>query len=94
MLVAYLKTIRPRFFLLKQGSGSCNNFGINLDLKKQSLDSDEGIEAIQVPWLAQVLTPNTIVDWNFTTTPQIGLGNRSISYPRGRVLGGSSSVSK
>lgn len=54
--------------------------------------SDEGIEAIQVPWLAQVLTPNTIVDWNFTTTPQIGLGNRSISYPRGRVLGGSSSV--
>ena len=56
--------------------------------------SDQGIEAIKVPWLAETLTPNTIVDWNFTTTPQAGLANRTFSYPRGRVLGGSSSVSK
>ncbi|ETW77972.1 aryl-alcohol oxidase-like protein [Heterobasidion irregulare TC 32-1] len=55
-------------------------------------NSDQGIEAIKVPWLAETLTPNTIVDWNFTTTPQAGLGNRTFSYPRGRVLGGSSSV--
>lgn len=55
-------------------------------------NSDEGIEAVKVPWLAETLTPNTIVDWNFTTTPQAGLGNRTFSYPRGRVLGGSSSV--
>ncbi|KIK62558.1 hypothetical protein GYMLUDRAFT_504705 [Collybiopsis luxurians FD-317 M1] len=31
-------------------------------------------------------------DWNFTTTLQLGLNNRSIFMPRGFVLGGSSSV--
>ncbi|KAJ3536614.1 hypothetical protein NMY22_g5955 [Coprinellus aureogranulatus] len=30
--------------------------------------------------------------WNFTTTPQPGLGGRSIDYDRGFVLGGSTSV--
>ena len=33
-------------------------------------------------------------NWNYTTTPQPGLNGRSVSYPRGRVLGGSSSISK
>ena len=33
-------------------------------------------------------------DWNYTTTPQPGLNNHTIPYPRGRILGGSSSISK
>jgi choline dehydrogenase len=32
------------------------------------------------------------VDWNYATVPQPGLGGRSIPYPRGKVLGGSSSI--
>ncbi len=32
-------------------------------------------------------------DWNYTTTAQPGLDNRSYPYPRGRLLGGSSSAS-
>jgi glycine/D-amino acid oxidase-like deaminating enzyme len=32
------------------------------------------------------------VDWAFTTTPQRALGDTQIFYPRGRVLGGSSSI--
>jgi choline dehydrogenase len=32
------------------------------------------------------------VDWAFTTTPQAGLDGAEIFYPRGRVLGGSSSI--
>jgi choline dehydrogenase-like flavoprotein len=32
------------------------------------------------------------LDWAFTTQPQRGLNNRSLSIPRGRVLGGSSAV--
>ncbi|MDX3853117.1 GMC family oxidoreductase [Streptomyces sp. AK02-01A] len=32
------------------------------------------------------------VDWGFTTVPQAGLGGRTIPYPRGKVLGGSSSI--
>ncbi|KAH9033956.1 hypothetical protein EDB84DRAFT_1270048, partial [Lactarius hengduanensis] len=31
--------------------------------------------------------------YNETTVPQTGFGGRSIGYPRGRTLGGSSSVS-
>lgn len=31
-------------------------------------------------------------DWMFRTTPQDGLNGRSLAYPRGRVLGGSSAI--
>lgn len=31
-------------------------------------------------------------DWMFRTTPQPGLNGRSLAYPRGRVLGGSSAI--
>jgi choline dehydrogenase len=31
-------------------------------------------------------------DWRFTTTPQPGLAGRAIAFPRGKVLGGSSSI--
>ncbi|KAF9265032.1 alcohol oxidase, partial [Marasmius fiardii PR-910] len=31
-------------------------------------------------------------DWNYTTTPQAGLNNRRTPFPRGFILGGSSSV--
>jgi len=33
-------------------------------------------------------------DWNCTTSPQPGLNGRSVLYPRGKILGGSSSTSK
>lgn len=32
------------------------------------------------------------VDWDFTSVPQEALGDRTVPYPRGRVLGGSSSI--
>lgn len=32
------------------------------------------------------------VDWNYRTTPQAGLLDRSIPWPRGRVFGGSSAI--
>jgi choline dehydrogenase-like flavoprotein len=32
-------------------------------------------------------------DWNYTITPQPGLGGRSLIYPRGKILGGSSTFS-
>ncbi|KAF7357765.1 Alcohol oxidase [Mycena venus] len=42
-------------------------------------------------WLV-IATPNTPWDWNYTTTPQVGLNGRTVAFPRGFVLGGSSSV--
>jgi choline dehydrogenase len=35
---------------------------------------------------------NARTDWCYKTQPEPGLGGRSIGYPRGRVLGGSSSI--
>ncbi|TFK19656.1 pyranose dehydrogenase [Coprinopsis marcescibilis] len=36
---------------------------------------------------------NSTYNWNFVTEPQRGLNNRTFEYPRGHVLGGSSSLS-
>ncbi|KAJ7493660.1 alcohol oxidase [Mycena latifolia] len=54
--------------------------------------SNQDVLNIIVPFYASRATPNTPQDWNYTTTAQTGLNGRSISYPRGFVLGGSSSV--
>ncbi|KAJ6498230.1 alcohol oxidase [Mycena vulgaris] len=54
--------------------------------------SSEDILNIMVPFFATRATPNTPQDWNYTTAPQTGLAGRSVPYPRGFVLGGSSSV--
>lgn len=32
------------------------------------------------------------VDWRYSTTPQPGLGGRIVAYPRGKVVGGSSTI--
>ncbi|KAJ6625736.1 aryl-alcohol-oxidase from pleurotus Eryingii [Mycena sp. CBHHK59/15] len=36
---------------------------------------------IIVPLYCTQATPDTAQDWNYTTTPQVGLGGRSIAYP-------------
>ncbi|ETF00307.1 choline dehydrogenase [Advenella kashmirensis W13003] len=45
---------------------------------------------IPVGYLYCIGNPDT--DWCFTTHPDAGLNGRSIAYPRGRVLGGSSAI--
>jgi choline dehydrogenase len=45
---------------------------------------------IPVGYLYCIGNPRT--DWLFKTEPQPGLGGRSIGYPRGKVLGGCSSI--
>ncbi|KAK0479236.1 aryl-alcohol oxidase precursor [Armillaria novae-zelandiae] len=46
----------------------------------------------EVPFFCVGATPGTPLDWNFTTTEQPGLNGRSIPFPRGFGLGGSSAV--
>ncbi|KAG5651689.1 hypothetical protein H0H81_007820 [Sphagnurus paluster] len=46
----------------------------------------------EVPFLGPELAAPNIYNWNFTTVPQKGLGGREIPYPRGHILGGSSSI--
>ena len=45
---------------------------------------------IPVGYLYCIGNPRT--DWGFKTEPEAGLGGRSILYPRGKVLGGCSSI--
>ncbi|KAK7464989.1 hypothetical protein VKT23_006198 [Stygiomarasmius scandens] len=47
---------------------------------------------IQVPFYCTRATPDTPFDWNYSSTPQEALLNRTIPYRRGHVLGGSSST--
>ncbi|RXW17381.1 hypothetical protein EST38_g8468 [Candolleomyces aberdarensis] len=52
---------------------------------------DRGVLNIEVPYFAS-RRMGSPYDWNYTTVPQPGLNGRTIPYPRGRVLGGSSSI--
>ncbi|KZT25424.1 GMC oxidoreductase [Neolentinus lepideus HHB14362 ss-1] len=47
---------------------------------------------VTVPGLDLTVTGGSIVDWNYTTAPQVNLNNRQVAYPRGYILGGSSST--
>ncbi|MGY1654097.1 GMC family oxidoreductase [Geodermatophilus sp. SYSU D01119] len=52
--------------------------------------SDDVLE-VQVP-AAMYKVWRTRRDWNYTTGPQPGLGGRELFWPRGKLLGGSSSI--
>lgn len=49
------------------------------------------MDEIQIPYFVSQI--DATFDWNYTTVPQDALQNRTIPYPRGHVLGGSSSTS-
>ncbi|KAF7375803.1 GMC oxidoreductase [Mycena sanguinolenta] len=54
--------------------------------------SNEGVIDAIVPffWANLSAEPN-IYEWNYTTTPQVGLNNRSVPYSRAHILGGCTS---
>ena len=45
-----------------------------------------------IPLLAGVAYWHKASNWNYVTTPQPGLDGRAIKWPRGKVLGGSSTI--
>ncbi|KAJ7190458.1 aryl-alcohol oxidase-like protein [Mycena pura] len=51
--------------------------------------SNEGVIDVIVPFF--VTSEPSIYEWNYTTTLQVGLNNRSIPYPRAHILGGCTS---
>ena len=55
---------------------------------------NNGVLPTIIPFLVTSLVPSSPETWNFTTAPQVGLGGRTVAYPRGKMLGGSSSVSE
>ncbi|KAJ7924083.1 aryl-alcohol oxidase [Mycena leptocephala] len=54
--------------------------------------SNEGVINSIVPFFVNnLLSGPNIYEWNYTTTLQVGLNNRSIPYPRAHILGGCTS---
>ncbi|KAJ7280616.1 alcohol oxidase [Mycena rebaudengoi] len=54
--------------------------------------SNEGVIDSIVPFfVGNLLSGPNIYEWNYTTTLQVGLNNRSIPYPRAHILGGCTS---
>ena len=47
---------------------------------------------IHIPAGMRKLLRNPLVNWNYTTEPEKSSGERRIDWPRGRTLGGSSSI--
>ncbi|KAK0448895.1 aryl-alcohol oxidase [Desarmillaria tabescens] len=58
----------------------------------QSLPRTADILVTQVPFFCTLATPDTALDWNFTTTSQPGLNGRALPFPRGLGLGGTSAI--
>ncbi|KAF5361294.1 hypothetical protein D9758_010281 [Tetrapyrgos nigripes] len=81
------------------GAGTAGNViatRLSEDPTKSVLVIETGIDdtdvlPVHVPFFG-FNNEGSIVDWNFTTVPQKELNNRTISVPRGFVLGGSSSI--
>ncbi|KAF5359270.1 hypothetical protein D9756_003070 [Leucocoprinus leucothites] len=67
------------------------NPNYNVLVLEAGVSNDNVLDAI-VPFFSDSVVPFTPWDWNYTTTIQPGLNNRSIAYPRGHLLGGTSSV--
>jgi choline dehydrogenase len=47
---------------------------------------------IHIPAAMRALLRNPLVNWNYTTEPETSSGERRIDWPRGRTLGGTSSI--
>ncbi|KAJ3807127.1 hypothetical protein F5876DRAFT_48673 [Lentinula aff. lateritia] len=55
--------------------------------------SNEGVLDVAAPGLVNFLI-NSAWDWNFTSTPQSALNNRTLNVSRGFILGGTTSINQ
>ncbi|KAK0463301.1 alcohol oxidase [Armillaria novae-zelandiae] len=90
----------PNFDFIIVGGGTAGNVLANRLTENSQVSvlvleaggSTADVLLSEVPFYCISATPGTSLDWNFTTTEQPGLNGRSISFPRGFGLGGSSTV--
>lgn len=85
------------FIIIGGGSAGCvlanrlsENPNVNVLLLEAGTDDDS--PAVQVPVGAVTIVPTRYKNWAYETVEQVGLHNRKGYQPRGKVLGGSSSI--
>lgn len=85
------------FIIVGGGSAGCvlaNRLSENLTTKVLLLEAGgkDNYIGIHIPVGYLYCMGNARTDWGFNTIEQTGLNGRALSYPRGRVLGGCSSI--
>ncbi|NBX33676.1 MAG: hypothetical protein EBR07_13300, partial [Planctomycetes bacterium] len=85
------------YVIIGGGSAGCvlaNRLSANPDVSVCLLEAgpSDSSPLIHVPLAMPALFNHPVMNWRMSTVPQTGAGNRSIFVPRGKVLGGSSSI--
>lgn len=93
------ETERARFDYVIVGAGSAGCLlaeRLSADPKNRVALVEAGPDSVswplRVPAALPLLLRSRRYNWGFETTPQPALGNRRLYWPRGRVVGGSSSI--
>lgn len=97
LLIAFQRMAMSESSSLRPVGGGNSPILMNLTTNTHflSLFSDNGTDVanIRIPFNAPIATPGTPFDWNYTTVNQVALNNQPEAYPRGKVLGGTSTTS-
>jgi choline dehydrogenase-like flavoprotein len=85
------------FAIVGAGTAGCllaNRLSARRDARVLLLEAGgkDNYHWIHIPVGYLYLMGNSRTDWGFRTAPEPGLNGRSLDYPRGRVLGGCSSI--
>ncbi|MDB2629103.1 GMC family oxidoreductase N-terminal domain-containing protein [Gammaproteobacteria bacterium] len=86
-----------KYIIIGAGSAGCvlaNKLSENPDNSVLVIEAGpmDNLSSIKMPLAASSLFKNKKYGWGYETEPEKNLNNRSINWPRGKTLGGSSSI--